>query len=79
MHPGVGDLTHLTENELEEKILQLNRYYFTASNDQVRQQIILLLDDYKLEMENRRIEAKKRQQENSENGESGLDGLINIS
>lgn len=78
MHPGVGDLTHLTENELEEKILQLNRYYFTA-NDQVRQQIILLLDDYKLEMENRRIEAKKRQQENSENGESGLDGLINIS
>ena len=65
MHPGVGDLTQLTENELEEKILQLNRYYFAASNDQVRQQIILLLDDYKLEMENRRIEAKKRQQDNS--------------
>lgn len=79
MHPGTGDLTELTDNELEDKILQLNRYYFIATNDEVRQQIILLLDDYKLEIENRRIEERKRQQENSENGETGLDGLINIS
>lgn len=79
MHPGTGDLSSLTDNELENKILQLNRYYFAASNDHVRHQIVLLLDDYKLEMQNRQLEAKKRQQENFENGRSGLDGLINIS
>lgn len=78
MHPGTGDLTNLTDNELEDKILQLNRYYFVATNDEVRQQIILLLDDYKLEMEARRLEANRRQQE-QENGNNGLDSLINIS
>jgi len=39
----------------------------------------MLLDTYKLELETRMVAEKKRQQENQDNGESGLDNLINIS
>ena len=46
-----------------------------TDNASVRQQIILLLDGYKLELETRRIAAKK----NAESDNSDLDGLIKIS
>jgi|TARA_Y100000385_G_scaffold290962_1_gene366335 hypothetical protein len=76
MHPLVNEISHLSENELEDKILKLNRAYFTTQNEDVRQQIILLLDTYKLEIESKRAKALNR---NQDNGDNSLDNLINIS
>jgi len=76
MHPGIGDLSDLTENQLDEKITQLSRYYHVTANDDVRRQMILVLDEYKLELETRRMQAKKKMQQDSDND---LDNLINIS
>lgn len=67
-------LDELTTNELEQKILKLNGVYFMTENDQVRQQIILMLDSYKLELESRRVKEKLEQENNN-----GLDDLINVS
>lgn len=67
-------LEELTTNELEQKILKLNGVYFMTENDQVRQQIILMLDSYKLELESRRVKEKLEQENNN-----GLDDLINVS
>jgi hypothetical protein len=76
MHPLVNDISHLSENELEDKLLKLNRAYFSTQNEEVRQQIILLLDTYKLEIESKRAKALNR---NQDNGDNSLDNLINIS
>jgi hypothetical protein len=76
MHPLVNDLGGLTEMELEEKIHKLNKSYFMTTNEQTRHQIILLLDTYKIALEEKRIEARKIQEEQ---GDSDLDNLINIS
>jgi hypothetical protein len=76
MHPLISDASDLSEAELENKILKLNKAYFITHNDQTRQQIILALDTYKIALEEKRVEARKKQQEN---GDSDLDNLINIS
>ena len=74
MHPNIEDIDNLTTNELELKILKLNGVYFMTENDDVRQQIILMLDTYKLELESRREKEKLQQQT-----DNGLDDLINVS
>jgi len=74
MHPNMESLDELTTNELEQKILKLNGVYFMTENDQVRQQIILMLDTYKLELEARRVQEKMEQEK-----DNGLDDLINVS
>lgn len=74
MHPTVTDTNNLTDSQIEQKILKLNSLYFMTENTEVRQQIILLLDTYKLELENRRVVAKKK----IESDNSGLDGLIKV-
>lgn len=79
MHPHLHNIDALTDHELEERILKLNRYYHITPNPDVRQQMILILDELKLEMESRRAKQKLQQQQNNENGENGLDSLINIS
>jgi hypothetical protein len=76
-HPGIVDLSEFTDVQLEEKLLKLNRYYFITENQGVRQQMLLVIDTYKIELEERRAAAKKKQQE--ENGDNDLDSLINIS
>jgi len=73
MHPGVGDLSHFSDSEIEDKIIQLSRYYHTA-NDNVRSQLLLLIDTYKLEQENRKLQNKK-----SDSEDNDLDNLINVS
>lgn len=77
MHPGIDNLKDFTDAQLEEKLLKLNRYYFITENEGVRQQMLLVMDTYKIELEERRMAARKRQQE--ENGDDGLDSLINVS
>ena len=51
MHPMSEDLSKLTESQIEQKLLRLNSIYFMTENDAVRQQMILLTDTYKLELE----------------------------
>ncbi len=76
IYPTNLNLEELTVNQIEEKIKRLNSMYFMTENSDVRQQMILLLDTYKIELEERRlVEAKKR----SKDGKNDLDGLINIS
>jgi hypothetical protein len=76
IYPTNLNLEELTVNQIEEKIKRLNSMYFMTENSDVRQQMILLLDTYKIELEERRlVEAKRR----GKDGKNDLDGLINIS
>ena len=76
MHPLINDIDHLTEAELEEKIFKLNKAYHITHNQETRHQIILALDTYKIALEEKRVAAKKIQQQD---GNSDLDNLINVS
>ena len=73
VHP-LAQFNHLTDTELQEKLDDLNKKYWMASNPDVRNQIVLMLDSLKLEQENRQIKQKKE-----ENQDNNLDNLINIS
>ena len=78
MHPYITDADTLTEAELEEKIFKLNRIYYQTPNPDVKNQIVLALDTYKIALEEKRREAKKVE-ENQQDGENGLDNLIKVS
>ncbi len=74
MHPLLESLKPLTDSQLENKLYTLNRMYFITENPEVRQQMILIMDSIKLEMEERRTSK------NSNNGlDDDLDKLINVS
>jgi hypothetical protein len=75
MHPGVEELKQLSESQIEQKIMRLNSMYFMTENSDVRQQMILLIDTYKVELEERRISARIKAQES---GENDLDSLIKV-
>jgi hypothetical protein len=77
MHPIPPDLKEISDAQIEQKIHKLNQIYFITPNESVRHQIILLLDTYKIELEERRIAARKKQEQNNDNND--LDSLINIS
>lgn len=77
IHPHQPDLSEFTDTQLEEKLLKLNHMYFIAENPDVRQQMILLIDGYKLEIESRRAAARRKQIEDQE--DNSLDDLINVS
>tara|TARA_B110000503_G_C7166673_1_gene422212 strand:+ start:5282 stop:5512 length:231 start_codon:yes stop_codon:yes gene_type:complete len=75
MHPGIENLKDLTDVQIEQKLSKLNSIYFITDNDSVRQQMILLIDTFKLELEERRVRAKfKREQD----GKDDLDNLIRV-
>jgi len=76
MHPHIQDLKDLTDTQLEQKLMRLNSMYFVTENPDVRQQMILIMDTYKIELEERRTAAKVKQQES---GDNDLDNLINVS
>lgn len=76
MHPTVEDLADLSDSQIEQKLQKLNSIYFVTDNESVRHQIILLIDTYKLELEERRARAKLKQQQQ---GDNGLDSLIKVS
>jgi len=76
MHPLLGTLNSLSDNELEQKISEASRKYWQTANFEVREQIAMVIESYKLELETRRI---KQRTESQQNGESDLDNLINIS
>lgn len=76
-NPLLDNFDNLSDAEVENKISELSRKYFISRNPQVQQQISVILDMYKQEMRLRISKARLKDQE--QNGENGLDSLINIS
>lgn len=76
MIPTLENLSELSDAQIEAKIIKINSLYFMTENDHVRQQMILLLDTFKLELEERRMRARRKQLE--QNGKDDLDGLIKV-
>ena len=74
-NPLVQSFDELSDNELEEKILTLNKKFWMTQNPQVKEQITAILDMYKAEMEGRRAKPKIK----SQDGDNSLDNLINSS
>jgi len=78
MHPLFENTESLETSDIENKLTQLNRKYWQTSNPQLQQQIVMLIDGYKLELESRRAKEKLVQQ-SQENGDNNLDNLIKVS
>jgi hypothetical protein len=79
MHPLLPDLSTLTDSELEQKVRDLTKKYYTTArmgNKYMAQQIFILMDDHRGEQMRRQQEALRRQKINSP--EDDIDGLINI-
>jgi len=74
MHPLIDDLREFTDSQLQEKVVSLQRKYFSTANPYVQEQITLLIDTYNLEIEQRNAAKKKQNQNNND-----LDNLINVS
>lgn len=75
-HPLAEDLSKFKDAELETKIQDLSKKYFMSANNlAVQNQIILLLDTYKAELSVRR---QKLWQEQYQKRDTDLDSLINI-
>ena len=81
MHnPLINGLNDFTDSQLEEKVIELQKKYFMTYNTDVQMQIANILTIYKEELTVRRaISAKRQQDQMQQNGESGLDNLINVS
>ena len=77
IHPHENEIKNYTDAQLEQKLLKLNHMYFMTENQDMRQQMILLIDGYKLEIEARRAAAKLKQEQDQ--GDNPLDDLINVS
>ena len=73
MHPLITDLSEFTDTQLQEKVVTLQRRYFSTNNPQVQDQISMLIDTYNIEIEHRNNKKKKQGPNND------LDNLINVS
>jgi small-conductance mechanosensitive channel len=76
-NPLVDSFAQLSDAEVENKMLELQRKYYMTHNPQVQDQIVAILDMYREEARARR--AKQYQQQQEQNGENGLDNLIKVS
>lgn len=77
IHPHENEIKNYTDAQLEQKLLKLNHMYFMTENQEMRQQMILLIDGYKLEIEARRATARLKQEQDQD--DNPLDDLINVS
>ena len=76
MHPLITNLDQLKETELENKIAELTkRYYFSANNTYLQNQVLLVLDTYRTELESRRFAEWQKMVESQE---KMIDKLINV-
>ena len=78
MHPLQVNITGLTDSEIEDKVRELTKKYFTAMkvSPGVANQILMLLEDYKNEQvarEQKRLEVARK-----DNLDGKFDDLINI-
>tara|TARA_B110000902_G_scaffold163762_1_gene187285 strand:- start:3775 stop:4014 length:240 start_codon:yes stop_codon:yes gene_type:complete len=77
-NPFVDNLSSLSDIEVENKLIELQRKYFMTHNSQVQMQMSSIISMYQEEMSSRRAKQYQQQQQ-QQNGEKGLDSLINIS
>ena len=74
-HPFEGDLSLLKDNEVEERLIELNRKYYTAARlgkPELLTQIATFVTIYRTELSKRMIEKTKGQLDGD------LDQLINV-
>lgn len=76
MHPLQPDITGLSDQELENKIIELTRKYFQALrfSPNAAGQISLMIEGYKWEQQRRLIEKKRKPIEL----DTSLDDLIKV-
>jgi hypothetical protein len=74
-HPLSEDYSQLKDAEIENRIQDLSKKYFQATNPAVQYQITLFLDIYKSELASRRA---KLWQEEYQKRDTDLDSLIKI-
>lgn len=76
IHPLGNDITKLTDQELENKIQDLTKKYFQAMrfSPSVASQVVLLLDSYKLEQQDRFIAKSQKSNE----GDDDIHELIKV-
>ena len=72
LHPLDDDLSIYNNQQLESKIADLTKKFVRQRNPQVKVQMILLINSYKMELRER-IQKEQRQKTNLD-----LDKLINI-
>ena len=77
MHPLLNNLSDLSDNEVEEKIIDLTRKYWKTNNPEVQNQISITIDTFRIEQEERRTKQKVQQNELSD--DNSLDNLIKVS
>lgn len=78
-NPLLEDPSKLKDQDLENKILDLSNKYHLAlrlGNGGLAQQVILNLDAYRMEQQQRQINAMKDMQ--AKQKKQGLDDLINV-
>jgi|TARA_R110000851_G_scaffold42132_1_gene104991 hypothetical protein len=75
-NPLVDSFAELSDAEVENKTIDLQRKYFMTNNASVQMQMAAILEMYQEETRCRRANAYQKQ--NEQNGEKGLDKLINI-
>jgi hypothetical protein len=73
MHPLVGSLSELKTSELEVKITDLTKKYFMTGNMDARQQISMVLDSYKTELNRRHEQALSKVM-----SDKSLDKLVKV-
>jgi hypothetical protein len=76
-NPLVDSFESLTDAEVENSLRTLSQRYFQTRNPQLQEQISVMVEMYREEMRARNAKAQLKQMQN--NGESGLDNLINVS
>ena len=76
MHPLQPDLTNLSDQELENKTIELSRKYFQAIrySPSAANQISMMLEGFRWETQRRAIERSKQKNDD----EPGLDDLIKV-
>ena len=76
-NPLVDSFESLTDAEVENSLRTLSQRYFQTRNPQLQEQISVMVEMYREEMRARNAKAQLKHMQN--NGESGLDNLINVS
>jgi hypothetical protein len=75
MHPLIHDTNELKISELENRISDLTRKYFSTANPELRNQIVLALDTYKMALSRRQQEEYEKM---IQSRDKGLDKLIKV-
>jgi len=76
MHPLIDTLPHLSDSEVEAKVVELQRKYFATRNTDLQMQIANVLEIFKEEARTRQAIAYSKINQNTDDD---LDNLINIS